>query len=130
MRIELDVPNVAADLWKIVQVELEYHVQTGPDSGYDRSELTPYGPVTPSYSPVAWTEELVETTAGGAWYDLTLEFQLPQLWDGELISIWVNDSGVYLDNIEVASVCVPVPAAVLLGMLGLGVAGMKLRKLV
>ncbi|OHB67570.1 MAG: hypothetical protein A2Y76_15910 [Planctomycetes bacterium RBG_13_60_9] len=130
MRIDLDVPNVAnEDLWKIVQVELRYHVQTDPDSGYQRSELRPDDSGQVFNDPV-WTERQIRTTDYGAWYDLTLEYQLPQLWDGELISIWVNDSGVYLDNIQVASVCVPVPAAVLLGMLGLGVAGLKLRKLV
>jgi len=39
---------------------------------------------------------------------------------------WLGAASV--DYIEVATVCVPVPGAVLLGMLGLGAVGIKLRK--
>ncbi len=44
--------------------------------------------------------------------------------------ILTNQTGalILLQSVHVATECVPVPAAVLLGMLGLGVAGMKLRK--
>ena len=130
MRIELEIDNAPGiDLTKVVQVELQYHVQTGPESGYMNSFLVPWG-TTNEYTPVRYTEDWVMDTAEGAWYDLTLEFSFPQLYDGESISIWLHDSGVTLDSIEVATVCVPVPAAVLIGMLGLGVAGLKLRKYV
>ena len=57
---------------------------------------------------------------------------LGQVWITTMALEWGggNEPGVLINEIALANqfVPVPVPAAVLLGMLGLGVAGMKLRK--
>ncbi|HNU30593.1 MAG TPA: hypothetical protein PKN00_15460 [Sedimentisphaerales bacterium] len=126
MEIELYIPNtIDTDLTKIVQVEMQYHYEY-TDGGYMSAELAveDAGGTVHVYTPVDDSEVAV----GNGWYDLTLTFVLPQDWDEETISVWVHDSGVYLDFVEVATVCVPVPGAVLLGFLGLSAAGLKLRK--
>jgi hypothetical protein len=122
MRIDLAIPDIVdPDLWKVVQVELVYQTQVTPVSGYMYSTLTAGGVV---YAP----DDVVETTTAG-WTDLTLTWELPnQLFDWEFVSVWLHDSGVTLDSIEVGTVCVPIPGAVLLGFLGLSAAGLKLRK--
>ena len=124
MRVDLQVPNTIGppDWDKIVQVELRYHTEvTKPGAGYMTSLVTPWG------ASAIGPEDVQEVTTG-YWTDLTLQFSFPQAYRGESISIWVHDSGVTLDNIEVATMCVPVPGAVLLGFLGLGAAGLKLRR--
>jgi len=124
MRIGIWIPNGPLDRQKIVQVELQYAVQNTAVSGYMKDAYLQAdlgGEVLP-----AWYTE--ETTGG--WTDLTLEFHFPQsdALTGEWIWLGVHDSGVNLDSIEVATICVPIPGAVLLGMLGLSYAGMRLRK--
>jgi hypothetical protein len=130
MRLDLLIPNAPADLTKFVQVEILYHAQTAVGSGYEYSWLDPDN--GPPVGPVEVVEDFVQQTGEGWWRDLTLEFQFPQsqALTAELISVWLHDSGVYLDSVEVATICVPVPAALLLGLLGLGGAGLKLRKFV
>lgn len=120
MGIELFIPNSElAGYTKIVQVEMEYRYLY-PGGGYITSWLEAPGQ---SLAPVWWKE--VALTDG--WYDLTLEFRLPQP-DWEEVFVLLHDSGVYLDFVEVATVCVPVPGAVLLGMFGLSFVGVKLRR--
>jgi len=67
------------------------------------------------YSNVPWSPQSYTFTAGGTY---TLGFGICNDGDSEL------DSYMGVDNVSV----VPVPGAVLLGILGLGAAGIKLRK--
>lgn len=129
MGIHLNVPNWPdLELTKIVQVELQYHyLCETADAGYMGSILRAgsesyWDPAPDEY------EVLDGEGVGTDWYDLTLEFVLPQDYNGETITIWLHDSGVALDFVDVATVCVPIPGAVLLGFLGLSAAGLKLRK--
>jgi len=63
---------------------------------------------------------------------LSMSF-LATVWDGTLSQTigsgpWFGQSSWSVENGSVDAVVVPVPAAVILGMLGLGVAGWKLRR--
>ncbi len=126
MRIELAIPNIEKPLpWqKIVQVEVVYSTNcVDPLDGYMKSALTAGGFVYDD--PDVVLDDL--TTPGKI--DLTLTWELPdQRFDWESVSIWLHDSGVTVYSIDVGTVCVPVPGAVLLGFLGLSAAGLKLRK--
>jgi hypothetical protein len=51
---------------------------------------------------------------GGGWRDVTIEWRIPQLYDVELIHLYLVDSGAYVDRVEVGTVCVPEPATLLL----------------
>jgi len=68
-----------------------------------------------NYSNVGWSSQSYTLTASGTY---TLMFGICNAYDS------VNDSYMGIDNASV----VPVPGAVLLGILGLGVVGVKLRK--
>lgn len=122
MEIVLSIPNVInPDLVKIVQATLVYQTQQNPDSGYESAFLVPEG--DSALDPIAG----VETTTNG-WTTLKLEWQFPQIYESEQITVLLHDSGVTLDRIVVETQCVPVPGAVLLGLLGLAAAGRKLRR--
>ena len=60
-----------------------------------------------------WYGTLIEMSSGGTWFGLELDY--------------TTDSGGVIASV-VGPVSTPVPAAVLLGIIGLGVAGLKLRK--
>ncbi len=65
---------------------------------------------------------------------LSMSFGAPQsIWDGTLSytmggSPWFGDSRWSVDTGSVDAVVLPVPAGVILGLLGLGVAGWKMRR--
>lgn len=124
MDLDLWIPNAPAPLQKWVQVEIEYFCQ--PGGGYIPGTAFADPDNGPSVGPVSVTER---QDADLVRY-LTLLFTFPQSETrlGELVGLWLHDSGVYVDKIEVATICVPIPGAILLGMLGLGYAGMRLRK--
>jgi hypothetical protein len=131
MRIELDIPNlINPNLTKIVQATLTYQTQRLVGSGFVDAWLVPIANSANhfnqsiQYDPVAG----VESTANN-WTTLKLEWQYPQLYPAEEITILLHDSGVTLDRVTVETQCVPLPGAVLLGMLGLAAAGRKLRQM-
>jgi len=68
-----------------------------------------------NYSNVGWSPQSYTFTTGGTY---TLEFGIANQLDSDLASY------MGVDNVSV----VPAPAAVLLGLLGMSVAGLKLRK--
>jgi hypothetical protein len=123
MELRLWIPNVVnPDLVKIVQTTLRYHTNGGPGSGYVDAWLEPIGDSAGFLNPVAG----VETTANDGWTRLIMEWQFYQICEAELITIQLYGN-VLLDSIVVET-HVPVPAAALLGLLGLAAAGRKFRK--
>lgn len=123
MQIVLDIPNVVnEDLLKIVQATLVYQTQDTPESGFMSAFLVPEG--ESAIDPLTTQEETVD-----GWTTLQLEWTFPQLYASEQITILLHDSGVTLDRIVVQTQCIPLPGAVLLGLLGLAAAGRKLRAL-
>jgi hypothetical protein len=136
MNIALTIPNTINEgLTKIVEVELEYFTRNTLNGGFAGARIMGVpggawiGPEQPGV-PVKTLFVADAVYGDGWWYDLTLLFEIPQIYTSDLIEISLLDSGVWLDSVEVATVCVPVPGAVLLGFFGLSYAGMKLRRFV
>ncbi len=117
---DLHIPNIEIPDWiKIVQVEIKFWNSSESPGGYLGSSLEAGGQI---YDPVS---EVIVPEIGGVWQDVTIEFRIPQL-DYELIHLSFVDSGVYIDSVEVATICVPEPATVCL--LGLGMLGLLRRR--
>jgi len=78
--------------------------------------------------------ELTNTTFDGHSGDsVSMDFPLPQPWNGAIVQLtstggWFGEDYADKTGGYINATVVPTPAAVLLGMLGLGVAGLKLRK--
>jgi len=131
MQLEMWIPNIPDDaLHKIVQVEIWYHVAvSGPTHGYQYAWATgtsPDGSVSDPFAPLILSDA---DDDGDYWFDLTLEFHMPQQYVGETITVVLNDSGVHVDSIQVATICVPAPGGLLLGSIGMALVGwMRTRR--
>jgi hypothetical protein len=111
--IDLHIPNIVKpEPWyKIIQVEVVYHVEEyvpGQHGYIDASSYVTAGNDT--YSSV----DVKDIALDDGWRDVTIEWRIPQIYDSETIHLYFKDTGVAVDRIEVATVCVPEPATLLL----------------
>jgi len=119
------IPNLYnPDLTKLIQVEIVYWVaETGPGNGLDGYALL--GPAgTGNPKPEVGLEAL-----GDGFYDVTLTWKVwPQPeWEGIMFTL-LGTNGVTAESVEVATVCIPAPAAVILGGIGVGLVGWLRRR--
>lgn len=127
--IDLEIPNFERPKpwYKIIQVEVTYHVNNyvqGQNGYIDAlSYVTAGGTNYPSVS----YEDL---ESGLGWRDVTITWnkldEIPQL-PVELIHLYFTNSGVGIDRIVVATVCIPEPATLLL-LGGAGLIGLLRRR--
>lgn len=68
-------------------------------------------------------------SSGSYWFQYWVPIEPNPPWEQFIIDLDTSDTGsIYLDSIHIATECVPTPTAVILGILGLGAVGIKLRK--
>jgi hypothetical protein len=122
--IELYIPNIAdPPLTKIIQVEVDYRVCNTSTGGYISA-----GTSLDAEGDIYLADSEVVTGSRGTWQDVTIEFRIPQIYGYETIHLYFEDSGVTIDKIEVATVCVPAPGAIALGSIGVALIGWLRRK--
>ena len=115
----LDIPNIGnPDLYKVIQVEVAF---SGVASNFVSGSVTASGTVVDK----GYT--IVPGSING-WSDLTYTWEIYPQPGSELIRLYFVDSGVNIDSVEVASVCIPAPGAILLGSIGIGLVGWLKRR--
>ena len=136
--IDMYIPNEHRDnFYKVVQVEIDYRVCLTSTGG-----LVDYALDVPAgYSAFLDNENLwhkdgtdlwadnphIKGTAG-QWQDATITWIIWPQPSQEHIYLELWDSGVDVDKITVATICVPAPGAILLGGIGVCLVGWLRRR--
>ena len=122
--VSLYVPNLYNErLTKLVQVEAVYQVcADSPYGGLIDWDLYP----SSGYAQLIGDPNVTGTK--GSMQDVTITWRINPQPDYEYIDLFFVDSGVYLDSVEVATVCIPAPGAVLLGSIGVTLVGWLRRR--
>ena len=120
------IPNLEnPDLYKLVQVEIVYWV--GDTGGLDSdsiSILVPAGNVSLVQDPDDNIRDL-----GNGFYDVTFTWKVwPQpAWEA-ISFVLLGSNGITAESVEVATVCIPAPGAILLGSIGVALVGWLRRR--
>lgn len=110
---DLHIPNIIDPrLEKIIQVEVFYQVDVYEEGvhGYIDAESHVTGGDGLIYQSVSFDDEAL--TDG--WREVTIEWRLPQIYPAEVVHLRFVNTGVAIDRIEVATICTPEPATILL----------------
>ena len=110
---DLHIPNIIDPRFdKIIQVEAFYWVSVYEEGvhGYLDAESYVKAENDPPYNSISVDDEAL--TDG--WREVTIEWRLPQIYPAEVVHLRFVNTGAAIDRIEVATICTPEPATLLL----------------
>jgi hypothetical protein len=118
--IVFKIPNMYyPEYYKLVQVEIVYQLGTGATGG-----LAGYSIIVPPGSNVSVVQAPEVRNLPNGWQDVTFTWMVWPQPEWEIIGVGlVSDWGISVDSVEVATVCIPAPGAILLGSIGVGLVG-------
>ena len=112
--IDLHIPNnPRPEPWyKIIQAEVIYHIEeyVPGQHGYINAESYVTAGTAPPYRSVSVDDHALDD----GWREVTIEWRIPQQYPVEVVHLYFVNTGVAIDSIEVATVCIPEPATLLL----------------
>jgi len=113
VNLDIWIPNTPDPrLTKIIQAEVTYHVEEYVPGVHGYIDASSY--VTAGNDPPYRSISVNDTALADGWRDVTIEWRIPQIYPVEMVHLYLVDAGVAIDRIEVATICVPEPATLLL----------------
>ena len=111
--LDLHIPNIIDPRFeKIIQAEVFYYVNVYEEGVHGYIDAKSYVS-TGTFLPY-WSVSVDDEALSDGWREVTIEWRLPQIYPAEVVHLRFVNTGVAIDRIEVATICTPEPATILL----------------